>query len=173
MGALCMVHHAAHVLYEVQQCLRFRLLVYTGERCLPDKVLEHSNCEQLVHGTYAKYRKVHFDTPRTYYWNYCLRRRISQWCSFAAPCLNQTSEWEKLCSGKFRWFWNSQFAISAVHDHVNGSYVRNIHVQYCGLNYLDWKTMRFTFSIRTTGFQYQPGKAINGKYKLTDSTLAL
>ena len=144
------------------------LLVYTGERCLSYEVLEHreldnGNCEQLVHGTYEKYRKVQFDTPRTYYWSYNLGLRLSQWCSFAAPCLNQTSKWKKLCSRKFRLFWGSQFDISAVQDHVNGSYVRNIHVKYCGHNYPDWKTVRFTFSIRTTGFQCQSGKPTNGK----------
>jgi len=57
----------------------------------------------------------------------------------------------------------SRFDISAVEERLNASYVRNIHVKYCGMTYPRSGTVKFEFkfAIKTTGFRCQSEKANN------------
>ena len=145
----------------------FRPFLCTGEHCssyepLEHKELEKGNCEQLVNGTHEKYRAAECIIYRSYQGRH-LKGCLSSWCNRFASCFNQTTEWATLCTWRFYWFRSSQFDISVPDEGVNASYVRNIHIKYCGKTYPDWTTVRFKFSIKTTGYQCQSETAINGK----------
>ena len=116
----------------------------------------------LFNGTFESYRTLECKIYR-YYQGYHLRKCLSSWCLHIATCLNQTSQWETLCYKKFAWFRSSRFDISAVDEGLNTSYVRNIHVKYCGRTYPDSDTVRFKFAIKTTGFRCQAEKTNNGR----------
>ena len=142
-------------------------LVCTGEPCssstpLKLEELEKGNCEQLVKGSLENYLTVECKIYR-YYQGYYLKQCLAEWCLHIASCFNQTHEWETLCSKKFYWFRSSWFDISATTEVVNVSYVRNIHVKYCGRAYPKWNTVRFKFSLKTTGYTCKSENTNNGK----------
>lgn len=135
------------------------LISYTGKQCSYEELnlaeLEKKNCQQIVNGTAKRWLTME-----------CRYQCRSTLCKYFALCLDQTSEWEKLCSKKFDWFRlysKSPFDIATAAVGIDVSYLRNIHVKFCRTRRKGRRRIEI-WAIKITEHECESRKTTKGLY---------